>query len=277
MTIKELQQNTYSQNIIDTAEVDSILSLALHKNLEYIYKNPDKKISLGTRKKFAKLIALRLQHWPLAYLRKNKDFFGLNFIVNRHTLIPRPDSELLVEEAIKYLNNSALRAELKSPKILDMGTGSGCLIISLAKNTQGQFFASDLKKSALKIAKLNARKNKVKINFILSNLFTKIPEQNFDLILANLPYLAQKQMSEPSIKKEPRSALVSGLDGLEHYRKFFRQVTKYLNKKFCILLEMDPSQAIDLKNLSQQYFPQSKIEILSDLNQRNRLIKIEQK
>lgn len=272
MTIKELQQNTYSQNIIDTTEVDSILSLALHKNLEYLYKNPDKKISLGTRKKFAKLIALRLQHWPLAYLRKNKDFFGLNFIVNRHTLIPRPDSELLVEEALKYLKDAS-----QKPKILDMGTGSGCLIISLAKNTMGEFFASDLKKSALKIAKLNARKNKVKINFILSNLFTKIPEQNFDLILANLPYLTQKQMSEPSIKKEPRSALVSGLDGLDHYRKFFLQVTKYLNKKFCILLEMDPSQAIELKNLSQQYFPQSKIEILSDLNQQNRLIKIEQK
>lgn len=269
MTLKELQQNTYAKNIIDSTEVDSILSLALHKNLEYLYKHPDKKINLGTQKKFAKLITLRAQNWPLAYLRKNKDFFGLNFIVNKNTLIPRPDSELLVEEAIKYLNTSAL-----NEKVLDMGTGSGCLIISLAKNAQGQFFASDVKKNALKVAQLNARKHKVKISFILSNLFTKIPKQKFALILANLPYLTKKQMSETSIQKEPRSALVSGADGLQHYTKFLQQVKNYLAEKYLILLEIDPQQSIVIKNLIKKYLPESQIDILKDINNLDRVVKI---
>lgn len=277
MTLKELQQNTYSQNIIASTEVDSILSLALHKNLEYLYKHPDKKINLGAQKKFAKLITLRVQHWPLAYLRKNKDFFGLNFVVNKHTLIPRPDSELLVEEAIKHLNDPALRAGSGSPKILDMGTGSGCLIISLAKNARGEFFASDVKKNALKVAKLNARKHKVKINFILSNLFTKIPEQKFDLILANLPYLTKKQMSEASIQKEPRSALVSGLDGLKHYTKFLEKVPNYLAKKYLILLEIDPQQSTAIKILIKKYLPESQIELVKDINNLERVVKIKNK
>lgn len=269
MTLKELQQNTYSQNIIDSTEVDSILSLVLHKNLEYLYKNPDKKINLGTQKKFAKLITLRLQHWPLAYLRKNKNFFGLNFIVNKNTLIPRPDSELLVEETIKYLKNSD-----QNNKVLDMGTGSGCLIISLAKNARGEFFASDVKKNALKVAQLNARKHKVKINFILSNLFVKIPEQKFDLILANLPYLTKKQMSEASIQKEPSSALVSGTDGLQHYKKILQQVKNYLAEKYLILLEIDPQQSVAIKTLIKKYLPESQIDILQDMNNLDRVVRI---
>jgi len=257
MTLKELQQNTYSQNIIASTEVDSVLSVALHKNLEYLYKNPDKKISLGTQKKFAKLLALRLQNWPLAYLRKNKDFFGLNFIVNKHTLIPRPNSELLVEEAQKYLNSSAL-----NNKVLDMGTGSGCLIISLAKTT------------ALKVARLNARKHQVKITFYLSNLFKKIPEQKFALILANLPYLNKEQMREPSISHEPKSALFSQNNGLKHYEKFLQQVKNYLAEKYLILLEIDPGQNEAIKILSKKYLPESQIDILPDINNLDRVVRI---
>ncbi len=274
MTLKELQQNTYAKNIIDSTEVDSVLSIALHKNLEYLYKHPDKKISLGTQKKFAKLIKLRLQNWPVAYLRKNKDFFGLNFIVNKHTLIPRPDSELLVEEALKFLNNSALRAELESTKILDMGTGSGCLIISLAKNSQAKFFASDIKKAALKVARLNARKHQVKITFYLSNLFKKIPEQKFTLILANLPYLNKDQMREPSISREPKSALFSQNNGLKHYEKFLQQVKNYLAEKYLILLEIDPQQSEAIKTLSKKYLPESQVDILPDINKLDRVVKI---
>ncbi len=269
MTLKELQQNTYSQNIIASTEVDSVLSVALHKNLEYLYKNPDKKISLGTQKKFAKLLALRLQNWPLAYLRKNKDFFGLNFIVNKHTLIPRPNSELLVEEAQKYLNSSAL-----NNKVLDMGTGSGCLIISLAKTTCGEFFASDVKKNALKVARLNARKHQVKITFYLSNLFKKIPEQKFALILANLPYLNKEQMREPSISHEPKSALFSQNNGLKHYEKFLQQVKNYLAEKYLILLEIDPGQNEAIKILSKKYLPESQIDILPDINNLDRVVRI---
>lgn len=277
MTLKELQQNTYTQNIIDPNEVDSILSLALHKNVEYLYKNPDKKINLGTQKKFKQLINLRLKNWPIAYLRKNKDFFGLNFIVNKHTLIPRPDSELLVTEAIKYLNNLAIRPESSSAKILDIGTGSGCLIISLAKNTRGEFFASDVKKNALKVAKTNARHHKVKINFICSNLFAKIPKTKFTLILANLPYLTKKQMAEASIQKEPSSALVSGVDGLDHYKKLLQQVANYLTEKYLILLEIDPQQSKAIEKLIKKYLPLAQIDILKDLNNLERVVKINNK
>ena len=140
---------------LPAAELDQLLSLAWHKNIEYIYKHPEFKISVSTAKTFNSLVVKRLAGWSLAYLKGYKEFFGYKFLVSPHTLIPRPESELIIEETLKYLKQS----KIKRANILDVGTGSGCLILSIAKNyAEAQYTAVDISIKALRIAKTNARK-----------------------------------------------------------------------------------------------------------------------
>jgi len=245
------------------------MAVALHKNIAYIYKNPEKKLSRSNILAFKKILKKRLAGWSLATLSGQKEFFGLNFLVNKYTLIPRPESELIVEEALK--------STADGQNILDIGTGSGVLILSLAKhNTHlANYTATDISGRALKIAKSNSRKLKLKnkIKFIKTDLLAGLSSQ-FDIIMANLPYLNPKQMKEPSISKEPVSALLSGADGLDHYRKFLKQLPRYLNKKYIILLEIDPSQKDQIKKEISENLPQAKIKFLKDLAQNIRVVKI---
>ena len=212
MQIKELLQK--NKNKLVSSELDNLLALALHKSKNYIYKHPDKILSRSSIQAFNKLLNKKLDNQPMAYLAGSKEFFGLKFLVNKNVLVPRPDSEVLVEQALEYLDKK------NNLNILDIGTGSGCLITSVAKNaSKHNFYASDISSPALKIAKTNARKNKVKINFIKSNLLKNINNIKFDVIIANLPYLTPEQMKEPSIKQEPKLALLAGKDGLDYYQK----------------------------------------------------------
>ena len=273
VTIKELALKY--QKYLQIDELDQLIALALHKNIEYIYKNPDKQINRSSILTFKKLLNKRLAGWSLAKLKGYKEFFGLKFIVSRHTLIPRPDSELMVNEALK---NTAPPASEKQ-NILDIGTGTGALILSLAKNNKhlANYIASDISAQALAIAKTNARKLgfKKEITFVKSNLLDNISGK-FDIVFANLPYLSLKQMKEPSIKKEPQIALLSGQDGLDHYKKLLTQLPKHLNKKYLVLLEIDPSQKEATKKEIINNLPQAKITFLKDLANNIRVVKITQ-
>ena len=267
ISIKELITKYKGQ--IDINELDQLMALVLHKNIAYIYKNPDKQLSRSNILAFKKILSKRLANYSLAYLKKNKEFYKLNFIVNKHTLIPRPDSELIIEEALKNTSNNQ--------NIIDIGTGSGALILSLAKNNKhtANYIATDISTKALDIAKTNARKLKLKnkIKFIKTNLLDNISEQ-FDIIIANLPYLTPVQMQEASIKKEPVTALLSGQDGLDHYKKLLKQLPKYLNKKYLILLEIDPAQEKLIKKEIIINLPQANIKFLKDLANNIRIVKI---
>lgn len=276
MNIKEILKK--HQGELEPAELDQILALAIHKKIEYIYKNPNKKIPASSKKTFDKLLRLRLANWPLAYLKGYKEFCGLKFRVNKNTLVPRPESELIVEEALKYTEDKH--------SVVDIGTGSGALILSLAKlsKTKANYLATDISAKALEVAKTNSRKLalKNKIQFKKSNLLPASPSlggkniapSKFDIVLANLPYLNKKQLKEPSIKKEPRLALLSGKDGLYHYRKLFTQIAKYLNKKYLILLEINPEQKEEIEKIVSTNLPEAKIKFLKDLANNIRVVKI---
>lgn len=269
MTLKLLLKKY--QNKLDPHELDLILAQAIHKHKEYIYKYPEKNINRSSINTFKKLANQRLAGLPLAYIRGYQEFFGLKFLVNKYTLIPRPDSELIVEEALKYLKNT------KNKKIIDIGTGSGCLILAIAEQRpDGSFYALDISGRALKIAKTNARKLKIKnkINFIKSDLLKNIPQNKFDLVIANLPYLTPRQLKEPSIQKEPRTALLSGHDGLDHYTRLLGQLPTYLAKKYLVLLEIDPDQKTKIEKLIKKYLPSGKISFLKDLAGNTRVVNI---
>ena len=216
---------------IDSASLDAelLLSLALKKSKEFLYTYPEKKLGFFAKLKFGYLIRQRLKNAPLAYLTGHKQFYGYDFLVNRNVLIPRPLTEKAVELALKEIQPGFA--------VVDVGTGSGNIIISLALElkkkyalTDFKLYGLDISAKALKVARQNARIHKVEkqITFLQSNLLEKVKNQKIDLILANLPYLEASDLLEPSIKKEPKSALVG------NYAELFRQIANLQSKPMVI-------------------------------------------
>jgi len=235
-----------SKSLSPALDAEVLLSHALKKSKEFLFANPDFELSKLQATSYKLLVRRRANHWPIAYLTGHKAFYGLDFKVTPDVLIPRPETELLVERALQILQATtyppdiARRKSLRAGKlqaIIDIGTGSGAIIIAIAKklaeysgivqNTP-HLYATDISKQALKVAKQNAKKHKVaeRIRFEHCNLIEncKLEIEN-SLVLANLPYLAPGQVSSnPDLKHEPRSALVAGPDGLKHYRNLFKQI-----------------------------------------------------
>jgi len=256
-------------------EVELILAHILKKSREYVLTHPELSLTKAQKRQFEKLIKRRENYEPLAYILGHKEFYGLDFKVNENALIPRPETELLVEEI--------LRLKPKNKNIIDIGTGSGNIIIALAKNIKekNNYFGIDISEKALSVTRFNARKHNVdkKIRFIKSDLLktfiqnTKYKILNTELIIvANLPYLSEKIYSStiPDVKNfEPKSALLSGPDGLAHYERLLKQIKLLsvhcsLSTVHCFL-EISPEQKPKMERLIRQYFPKSKIIFKKDL------------
>ncbi len=245
-----------------------IKSHVTNKSREFLIMHPEYKMTPLQKIKYNRLIKKRAVGIPLAYLTGHKEFFELDFFVNKHTLVPRPDTELMVEEAIKKIT--------KKTTIIDIGTGSGCIPISILKNIKQkniQTFATDISRGALRIAKKNAKKHNVDITFLHGNLLEpiipKIKTQNTELVItANLPYLDESWYDEsPSIKYEPKSALVAKEKGTALYRELLEQIDKTKSSAI-VMMEIDPRQVDDMKKLlhGRSY------EIKKDLSNNDRLI-----
>jgi release factor glutamine methyltransferase len=256
-------------------ETEILVASLLHKNREFLLTHLETKINLPLLKKFKKLEKKRLAGWSIAVLIGQKEFYGLSFKVDKNVLVPRPETEMIVDEVLTKNENDCL--------IIDLGTGSGAIIITLAKNlktTKTNFLAIDISPSALKIAKQNAKLHKLdkKIKFFSGNLLTPIlkllPHKNL-IIAANLPYLTKAQINNsPSIKREPKLALDGGSNGLKYYRALFKQLKTIKYKSLELLIEIDPSQTAKIKTLAKQYFSPECLEIKKDLASRNRLLVI---
>lgn len=250
-------------------EGEILLSFILKKPKEYLYAHPEQKLTEAQLKNFKKLIGRRLKKEPIAYLIKQKEFYGLNFYVDKNVLIPRPETELIIDEVLRIAN-----CELRIA-ICDIGTGSGCIAVTLAKLlAKAKITAIDIYPSALKIAKKNAKINGVlkNIQFKKSNLFSKLKNYKFEIIVANLPYLTKKELT--NVPYEPRQALFGGKNGLEIIEKFLSQAKNILKPDSIILLEISPTQLNNIKKLVKKYLPDKKIKFIKDLNNKTRLIKI---
>ncbi len=256
-------------------EVEILLAFLLKKTREYLLTHPETKISPKKYREFKKLEKKRLADWSIAVLIGQKEFYGLNFIVDKNVLVPRPETEMIIDE-ISRLKNA-------KPLIIDVGTGSGAIITALAKKTRlsgAKFIAIDISAPALKIAKKNAKFNGAnkKIKFYRGNLLLPIlkslSNQNL-VIAANLPYLTKKQIaSAPSIKREPRLALDGGPDGLKYYQALFKQLKGVKYKSLFLILEIDPGQTAKIKSLAGSCFPALSLETKKDLAGKNRFVLI---
>ena len=223
-----------------------LLAFLLGKSKEYLIINDREELEIEKQIEYFSLLDRLINGEPLQYITGNQEFMGLNFFVNKNVLIPQPDTEILVQSVIKYLNhnlgieNSKLfenfeKEKLSNPKILDLCTGSGAIAISLAKNFENNeitVVGSDISLKALDVAKINCQKNNAKVKLIKSDLFENIDEK-FDIIVSNPPYIETEVIKELDldVQNEPHIALDGGDDGLQFYRKICKQAKKYLTDK----------------------------------------------
>ena len=290
-TISQLIYKSILQ--IDRFDAELLLAHTLQKPREFIITYPEHKVSFFQKYKFLNLVKKRASGIPIAYLTGHKEFFGLDFLVNKYTLVPRPDTEILVESVLKEIDDTLSfrpkRSEVEESQqnntvIIDIGTGSGCIPISIAKNIQQKnihIFATDISSRALKIAKRNAQLHNVQINFLPGDLLEAITTkdtsfENKNIILtANLPYLTQTQFdTESSIQHEPHNALAPDDHGLALYKQLLTQIQQH-NITGPFFFEIDPSQSQILSEYITKIFPDSKIQIIKDLCGRDRVIKIQ--
>ncbi|MBA5729415.1 peptide chain release factor N(5)-glutamine methyltransferase [Aerococcaceae bacterium INB8] len=210
---------------------------------------------------------------PIQYLLGHAYFMEEKFKVTEHTLIPREDTAGIVALSNNFLENKV------DAKVLDIGTGTGILAIMIAKlNTKQHVFASDISPEALKVAKENALNHQVNVEFIESNLFEYIPQQSFDLIVSNPPYISEDELDlmDDSVKKfEPSLALFAEDNGLAIYKQLAKQIQSYVKETSMIILEIGFQQGEAVKTIFSETFPNSTIEIILDLNGKNRYVQIE--
>ena len=222
MTINEfivLETKRLKLNNIDdsTIIIKQILSYTLNKDQQYFVINGDKELQLEEEKNAKEAIDKIISGIPIQYITNKQEFMTEEYYVDENVLIPQPDTEILVEEVLKICANNNCNA-----KILDLCTGSGAIAISLKKRIiKSTMFASDVSIKALNIARKNANINGTEINFIESDLFDKIQEKDFDIIVSNPPYIKKEVLKTLSkqVQNEPILALDGGESGLEFYKK----------------------------------------------------------
>lgn len=285
----------------DLPQLDAValLSCALKKSKEYIYTYPEKKLSAKQAEKFRSFILRRRKHEPVAYIMGHKEFYGLNFLVTPAVLIPRPETETLIE-AVK----ETIGARDSNGQIIDIGTGSGAIAVTLKKLLpKTQVYTSDISSAALKLAKKNANRLHTKIIFKKGDLlapFESLLDVRRPIVLtANLPYLskAEWEKTRPDVKKyEPRGALVGGERGWEIYEKLFRQIASTVPSlckreggrdfkkiplhpplrkgEIILFIEFGYNQKSAIEKLAQKILKPQKIEFLKDPAGKWRVAKI---
>lgn len=225
-----------------------LMQYVLNQTRQYIIVNDLNQISKEDEERYFVGISKLRAGVPLEHITHQREFMKLNFYINENVLIPRQDTEILVEEVI----NIAKR--IKNPKILDLCTGSGAIAVSLAKYlTESEITATDISNKALEIAKKNAKINEVenRITFISSDLFTNIPEEKYDIIVSNPPYIKRNVIEtlDEQVRKEPYMALDGGLDGLDFYRRIIKNSYENLKYHGFLCLEIGFDQKIDVIEL----------------------------
>ncbi len=241
--------NKLSTSGIESSRLDSLILLehVLEVPRESLLASPNFELANDAVAKLTNLIERRSKLEPIAYLTKHKEFYGLDFILNKNVLVPRPETEKMVE----YILSSAKPAD----RVIDVGTGSGVIAIALKKNRDDlEVSASEISRAALAVARNNASKHDVFIGFIESDLFENIAtHKKFDVVAANLPYVALDKISIlPSLKHEPALALFpDDSRGLSIYERFFRTVNNFVKDEGYIIIEHDPSQLEDILKLGK--------------------------
>ena len=276
MTIKETLRKGMIQlktgNVTEpNLKARLIMQYILNKPRQYLIIYDDQVLTLRQEVDYFKAIKRLINGEPIQHITHQQEFMKLSFFVNEDVLIPRPDTEILVEEVIK------IAKKIKAKNILDMCTGSGAIAVSLAKYLDNvEITAVDISTKTLNVAKTNAKNNEVenKITFIESNLFENIVNEKYDIIVSNPPYIKTDVIPklDKQVQNEPHIALDGGKDGLKFYKIIIEEAKKYLEENGKLILEIGYDQKEEVENLIKQSGQYKKIEVIKDLSQNDRVI-----
>ncbi len=250
-------------------EAEILLAHVLEKNRVYLYANYDEPINQTEREVYRGFIQRRVAGEPAAYIVGQKEFMSLSFQVNADVLIPRPDTEVLVETAIYLAQSGGLK------RICDVGTGSGAIAVSMAVyRPDSMVYATDISPGALNVARANAHRHQVEVDFREGDLLEPLlQEEPLDMVLANLPYVTQFQwenLDDGVRVYEPDLALLAPGDGLDIYRRLLPQTRQMLRPGGYLLAEIDPGQSRAALDMLDGFM---ELEILPDAAGRQRLLK----
>ena len=273
MTVEELI--VYGKGKTSSDHAKMLLSSYLDVNPLELLTILDKEVDSDIEKLYKSSLEALKENKPIQYVIGNVNFYGLKFIVNKNVLIPRFETEELVEQVVEYtkdLNKDKI-------KILDLGCGSGAIGLTLKSILKdSEVTLTDISKEALEVAKLNANNLNLDVTFIESDWLSNIKLEKYDIIVSNPPYIRTDEEIEEIVKNnEPSLALYGGVDGLDCYRKILANIKPYLNNKFLIAFEIGESQKEEIYDIVNKYLKDIEITCKKDLYGRNRMIFVRNK
>ena len=256
-----------------------LLQYILKQDRGYIVCHSDNELEEKDEIQYKQYIKELIEGKPLQYITNYQEFMKLNFYVDENVLIPQPDTEILVENAIEELKKMIKRKPSEKIRILDLCTGSGAIAISIAKYLEDfplEIYATDISKSALKIAEKNAKINHVNITLKQSDMFENIDEK-FNMIISNPPYIEKEVIEKlpKEVQNEPHIALDGGIDGLRFYKIIAKKGYQFLKEKGLILLEIGYQQKESVTRLFEEMEQYGNAYCIKDLTGNNRVIKIQ--
>jgi len=288
--IKLLKWTTsyFESRDIDSPRIEAEILLAHALQLKRIdlYLQYDQPLSSNELSRFKDFIKRRINREPVAYIVGSKEFWSMDFLVTKDVLIPRPETEFLVETAVNLLpQDSASNPILTPRRILELGTGSGAVILAIASMRPGHlFFASDRKASAVKLAKQNATQHGLnrKISFICASWFGPFKDKKplFDMIVSNPPYIPSRvigRLQPEIVKYEPISAIDGGEDGLLCLRHIINNAHLYLQQKGYLLLELGHDQRNDVQKIVDQCAKYENVLYTKDYSEYDRVVQMQKK
>lgn len=260
----------YGKSKVHSDHAKMLLAALLNKNPLELLTCLDEIVADDVVEKYKSQIALLKVDKPVQYVIGKANFYGNDYIVNEHTLIPRFETEELVEKTLIYINKLFPNKNLK---VIDLGTGTGCIGITIKKHLPlANVTLVDIDPNTLEITKENAKKLNVDVNIIESNYWENITDK-FDIIISNPPYIKLNEKVETIVSKnEPKLALYAGIDGLDAYREILRNIKSHLNNSYLIAFEIGCTQKNDIENLILEVLKDVTIESYQDLQGRDRMI-----
>ena len=280
--LREVIQNTH--RVLDAAgipdsrlEAEVIVMNLMRMPRQDLFSSQENEVAPQEERELAAIVERRLTREPLAYILGIREFYGINLLVNSNVMIPRPETESLVEHALFM---ALMGMETTELVIADVGTGTGAIAINLAIHLpSARIYAFDSADTVLDVAAYNIRAHNVadRVTLGKGDLLEPLQEP-VDLIIANLPYIPTSRIPtlQPEIQWEPKAALDGGEDGLDLIRRLLSQASSKVKEQATILLELDPEQVPAVEELSKQHFPQATTSVEQDLARLDRIFVISQ-
>ncbi len=275
-TIRETHRILEAADIPDARlEAEVMVMRVMRMTRQNIFSEQESEVPANVADDLAGIVAQRLERIPLAYILGYREFYGINVVVTTDVLIPRPETEGIVEHTLFM---ALMGMETRELSIADIGTGSGAIAVNLAIHLPAaKIYAVDISEPALDVAAWNIRAHSVadRVRLGHGDLLDAVPEP-VDLIVANLPYIPTDRIAtlQPEVQREPTGALDGGPDGLDLVRRMLAQAPEKLNSPGIILLELDPEQFPAAKAVALQHFPDAEITAEQDLSHRDRIMVI---